>query len=122
MVQRATRLLNEKSLAVKGSRILLIGLAYKRNTGDIREAPSLKLITLLQELGAIVTGVDPYVEPHRWPSGVEPRQLSGETLASADLAILVTDHEAFDFGLLSNSSTMVFDTRNCLPAGQAHVL
>ena len=122
VVQRASRMLNDQNLAVKGSQLLLLGLAYKRNTGDIREAPSLKLITLLQELGGIVAGVDPHVEPHKWPCGVEPKQLSAETLASADLAILVTDHEAFDFGLLSNSSTMVFDTRNCLPAGQAQVL
>ena len=101
---------------------MLVGLAYKRNTSDIREAPSLKLIELLQELGAIVSGVDPYVEPHRWPSGVVSEPLTGATLAAADLAIIVTDHSDFDLDLLSNSPTPVFDTRRCLPAGSAHVL
>ncbi len=122
LLQRATRLLNDQSRAVKGSRILIVGLAYKRNTGDIREAPSLKLIVLLQELGAIVIGIDPYVEQHRWPFGVEAQHLSQQTLAAADLVIIVTDHEVFDLHLLTNTSTMVFDTRHCLPAGQAHLL
>ena len=122
VVQRVVRMLNDRSRSVKGSRILLVGLAYKRNTGDIREAPSLKLIDLLQEMGAIVAGVDPYVEPHLWPSGVEPRPLTADTLASSDLAILVTDHDSFDFSLLSDSPTLIFDTRNRLPADRAQVL
>lgn len=122
VVQRVTRLLNDCSRAVRGSRILLVGLAYKRNTGDIREAPSLKLIELLQDLGAIVSGVDPYVEPHRWPSGVVPQPLSLDTLDAVDLAIVVTDHTDFDLDLLSASMTPVFDTRHCLPVGSAHVL
>lgn len=122
VVQRVTRLLNDCSQAVKGSRIMLVGLAYKRDTGDIREAPSLKLIELLQELGAHVSGVDPYVEPHRWPAGVVSRPLSRTTLAATDLTIIVTDHSNFDLDLLSNSPTPVFDTRRCLPAGSAHLL
>lgn len=122
VVQRATRLLNDCSRAVKGSRILLVGLAYKRNTGDIREAPSLKLIELLQELGAIVSGVDPFIEPHRWPTGVTSVPLDQATLAATDLTIIVTDHSEFDLELLSTSPTPVFDTRNCLPTGLAHVL
>ena len=122
VVQRAVRLLNNRSLAVRGSRILLIGLAYKRNTGDIREAPSLKLISLLQELGAIVDGVDPFVEAHLWPSGVERQQLTREVLEKADLAVIVTDHESFDYSVLIDTSAMVLDTRNCLPANLAEVL
>ena len=122
VVERVVRLLNECSRAVKGSQIFLIGLAYKRNTGDIREAPSLKLIKLLLELGAILSGVDPYVEWQRWPEEVERRPLTQGTLDEADLAIIVTDHECFDLRLLSNTSTTVFDTRNCLSEGTAHTL
>jgi UDP-N-acetyl-D-glucosamine dehydrogenase len=122
VLQRVVRMLNDRSLAVRGSKVLLVGLAYKRNTGDVREAPSLKLATLLQEMGAVIAGIDPYVEPHMWPLGVERRLLTDETLDWADLTILVTDHDSFDFSLLSGSSTLVFDTRNRLQAGRAQVL
>jgi UDP-N-acetyl-D-mannosaminuronic acid dehydrogenase/UDP-N-acetyl-D-glucosamine dehydrogenase len=122
VVQRVTRLLNDAGRAVRGSRIMLVGLAYKRNTGDIREAPSLKLIELLLELGAVVCGADPYVEPHRWPAAVEPRPLTAETIAEADLVLVVTDHEDFDLQLLCDADVPVFDTRNCLPERSAHTL
>jgi UDP-N-acetyl-D-glucosamine dehydrogenase len=119
VVQRLTRLLNDWCRPVRGSRIVLVGLAYKRNTGDIREAPSLKLIELLRELGAVVSAVDPFVEPHRWPAEVEPVTLSTDTLESTDVAIILTDHDAFDLDLLATAAVPVFDTRNCLPAGSA---
>jgi UDP-N-acetyl-D-mannosaminuronic acid dehydrogenase/UDP-N-acetyl-D-glucosamine dehydrogenase len=122
VVQRVTRLLNDAGRAVRGSRIMLVGLAYKRNTGDIREAPSLKLIELLLELGAVVCGADPYVEPHRWPAAVEPRPLTAETIAEADLVLVVTDHEDFDHQLLCDADVPVVDTRNCLPERSAHTL
>jgi UDP-N-acetyl-D-glucosamine dehydrogenase len=122
VVQRATRLLNDQSRAVKGSHILLIGLAYKKNTGDIREAPSLQVIKLLHELGAVVSGIDPYVEAVRWPPGVEPETLSVATLDAADLVIIITDHDDFDLEVLAGSSTVVFDTRARLPSSQAHLL
>jgi UDP-N-acetyl-D-mannosaminuronic acid dehydrogenase/UDP-N-acetyl-D-glucosamine dehydrogenase len=122
VVQRVTRLLNDCNRPVRGSRILLVGLAYKRNTGDIREAPSLKLIELLLELGAALSGVDPYVEPHRWPVAVEPRDLTAETLEATDLVIVITDHDEFDLRLLSDGAVPVFDTRNCLPERSDHTL
>lgn len=114
VVSRAAQILNESSLPLRGSRVLLVGLAYKRNTGDIRESPSLRLIDLLQESGAKVLAADEHVEPHRWPDDVERVGLVMETLNSADLAILVTDHSDFDLSLLEASGTPVLDTRNAL--------
>lgn len=114
VVQRAIANLNNRERSVKGSRIALIGLAYKKNTGDIRESPSLRLIELLQELGAELLAVDPHVEEYRWPQNVERIELSDKALTGVDLAILVTDHDNLDLECLSVSGVPVLDTRNRL--------
>ncbi|MFC6354667.1 nucleotide sugar dehydrogenase [Luethyella okanaganae] len=114
VVQRTMRMLNDAGNALRGSRVLLVGLAYKRDTGDIRESPSVRLVELLQEYGALVQAIDGHVEAHRWPVGVERVELTSETLGAADIAILVTDHARFDFELIEQSSTLVLDTRNRL--------
>ncbi len=112
VVQRVTALLNEESKAVRGSAIVLIGLSYKKNTGDIRESPALKLIQLFHELGARVLGIDPYVEEYRWPRHVERAMLTASTLDDADIAVLITDHDDFDLGVLADTNTWLLDTRN----------
>lgn len=112
VVQRVVTQLNDESKAVRGSTIMLVGLSYKKNTGDIRESPSLKLIELLGELGARVIGVDPHVEEYRWPEGLTSAPLTAETVEQVDLAILVTDHDDFDLAMLGQSSTPVLDTRD----------
>lgn len=122
VVQRLTRLLNDCGRAVRGSRILLVGLAYKRNTGDIREAPSLKLIELLHELGATLSAVDPYVEPHRWPALVVRHPSVAAGLEDTDLVVVVTDHDDLELDLLSETPIPVFDTRHCLPRSAVHTL
>ncbi|AWB96145.1 nucleotide sugar dehydrogenase [Agromyces badenianii] len=114
VLQRAMRMLNDLGSAIRDSRVLLVGLAYKRDTGDIRESPSLRLIELLLECGALVKGADGHVEAHRWPAHVEQAELTSETIDSADLVILLTDHTDFDLELLGRSSTPVLDTRNRL--------
>lgn len=112
VAQRLMVLLNRAGKALNGSRIVLVGLSYKRNTGDIRESPSLRLIDVLRELGAVIVGVDDRVEPHRWPTGVEQAPYTAETIASADAVVLVTDHEEFDLNLLAESPVPVLDTKN----------
>jgi nucleotide sugar dehydrogenase len=119
VVQRATRLLNDISKPVRGSTILLIGLAYKKNTGDIRESPALKVIQLLCELGAKVVAVDPHVEEYRWPELTERVELTPVTLGSADLVIVLTDHDQFELETISASGTPTLDTRRVLHG--AHV-
>lgn len=118
VVERATNLLNDHKKAVNGARVLIIGLSYKKNTGDVREAPALRLVPLLIERGAEVTAADPHVADHRWPAEVNRVVLSSETLAAADIAILVTDHDAFDLTALTQTSTPVLDTRNVTNGSQ----
>lgn len=116
VVQRAIELLNDESKSLRGSRILLVGVAYKKNSGDSRESPALKIIELLGRYGAQVLAADPHVVESRWPSGAERVDLSAETIANADLAIVITDHDDFDLDALTDKSvaspTRVLDTRN----------
>lgn len=114
VVQRASRLLNDIGLPLKGATVMLVGLAYKRDTGDIRESPSIKLIDLLVDYGARVVAVDSHVEDHRWPREAVCQELTPTTIANADLAILVTDHSDMDISVLEEAATPVLDTRNRL--------
>ena len=116
VVQRVTDLLNESAKAVKGSKILLAGIAYKPNTGDIRESPALRIIDLLLGRGATVLAADPFVPDHLWPHGVERVDLDPESIDTVDLVLLINQHHEFDLSLLSRSTTPVFDTRNVVPA------
>ncbi len=114
VVNRIIKILNDDLKSVRGSRILLVGLAYKANTGDIRESPSLKLIELLDGLGAELLAVDDLIEDHRWPEGVKKVQLTAELLDSVDLSVLVTPHSRVDYRLLESPSRRVLDTQNRL--------
>jgi len=112
VVQRAMTTLNKSHKSLNGSKVLLVGLSYKKNTGDIRESPSLRIIELLRELGAEIYGVDDHVESHRWPANVIHAELSSTTLNDMDISILLTDHDDFDLSLLEKSQTPVLDTKN----------
>lgn len=112
VVDRATSMLNDRSKSVRGSRIALVGLSYKKNSGDTREAPSARVIELLGALGADIVAVDPHVEDHRWPTGVERILPEAAAFADVDLAIVLTDHADVDLAMLRGVPT--FDTRNVL--------
>ncbi|MBX3193992.1 MAG: nucleotide sugar dehydrogenase [Microbacteriaceae bacterium] len=112
VVQRLMQVLNQSGKAVKGSKVVLVGLAYKRNSSDIRESPALRLIELLKEYGADLVAVDEHVEDFRWPAGVAKASLDAGLVESADALILITDHDDLDLGLLAGSRTPVLDTRN----------
>lgn len=114
VAQRSMELLNEDQRSLNGSTILLVGLAYKRDTADIRESPSLRLIELLTSFGASIRGADAHVESHRWPTAVERVEFSVAEIEAADLVILVTDHSDFDLALLNDSPTPVLDTKGRL--------
>lgn len=122
VVQRTIINLNNRSKSIRGSKIALLGLAYKKNTGDIRESPSLRLIELLNEFGAELVAVDPLVESHRWPQGVERVILTEELISTLDLAILVTDHDDIDLGMVELSGLSVLDTRNRIKSLGADLL
>lgn len=114
VVQRLIGILNAEKRALNGARIALIGLAYKKNSGDIRESPALRLIDLLDEYGAELVGVDGHVEGHRWPSAVQRVADVRSALDGADAAVLVTDHDALDLAALEEAPIPVFDAKNRL--------
>jgi len=122
VVQRAVAALNRRSLAVRGQRILLLGLAYKKNTGDSREAPSGEIIKRLLGLGADVYAVDPHVPCDHVPDGVTMVKLTADELDAAELTILVVEHDAFDRQLISASGAHILDCRNVLSGPNVETL
>ena len=114
VAQRAILNLNRQGKAVKRSRILVLGLSYKRNSGDVRVSPVIGLCRRLVDLGADVRACDPFVDRSWDMPGVTRVELSADVL-DADLVIVATDHDSFDWRLVAESSTHVLDTRRCLP-------
>lgn len=113
VVARVSAMLNDRGTAVRGARIGLVGLSYKKNSGDVREAPAMRVVELLRCLGAELVALDPHVEPHRWPQGVERRAVEPGALDDCDVAVLLTDHDDVDLAVLDGIPA--FDTRNVLP-------
>jgi UDP-N-acetyl-D-glucosamine dehydrogenase len=118
VVGRIAEALNEHSKPVKGSRILILGVAYKKDIDDTREAPALELMDLLMEQGAIVSFHDPYVmtlprtrrRPHL--AGIARLELSPETVQSQDCVAIVTDHSDYSWNEIIGTARLVVDTRN----------
>jgi len=115
VVRRVTMALNGRRQAVNGSRVLLLGLAYKRNTGDARESPALAVADRLAILGAQVRAADPHVEGS-CACQAERVEATEEELAAADIVVLLTDHDEFDYDAVIGSSRLVLDTRHRLSA------
>ena len=114
VIARLTRSLNERSRPIKGQRILLLGMAYKRNTGDARESPSREIAEGLLELGAHVHVADPHMDIHQLPSGVVPAKADSDELAAADVVVALVDHDAFDAGLIVEHASFIFDCKDWL--------
>ncbi|HEX2272396.1 MAG TPA: UDP binding domain-containing protein, partial [Acidimicrobiales bacterium] len=102
--------------SVNGSRILVLGLAYKRNTGDARESPAIAVVDQLLQLGADVRAADPHVGGHQPPQRVPRAEVTSEELSAADLVVLLTDHDEFDYGLVAEHARSILDTRRRLHA------
>ncbi len=116
VVGKTVEALNNRGVATNGAKILVLGLAYKKDIDDVRESPSLKLIELLQARGARVDYNDPYVpRTHRmrhYDLGMESVPLTKEALASYDCVVISTDHTDYDFNFIVDNSRLVIDTRN----------
>jgi UDP-N-acetyl-D-glucosamine dehydrogenase len=113
VVQRAAEILNGVERSVRGSRILVIGVAYKPNVGDVRESPGVEVISRLLQRGAIVRYVDPHVATVALPGGAAvPRvDLSAAELEASDLVVITTYHDDLDWELVANRAPLVLDTR-----------
>ncbi|MCW2779517.1 MAG: UDP-glucose/GDP-mannose dehydrogenase [Frankiales bacterium] len=114
VVRRVMLGLNRRGKAVNGARVLVLGLSYKRNTSDAREAPAAGVVSRLLALGAKVSACDPLVRDVDLPHGVDRVELDATVLADSDAVVLLTDHDAFDYELVTAHSSYVLDTRNRL--------
>lgn len=114
--QRAMGVLNERGLAMKGAKVLVLGVAYKQDINDYRESPALRVIQCLRALGAKVRYYDPYVPEYafdgRRESGLEA--LTPEALEDADLVMVTTAHTCVDYDLVAAHAPVVFDTKNAM--------
>lgn len=109
---RIADLLNEDGRALKGSRILLLGVAYKRDVADIRESPALSILSLLKHKGADVQYHDPYIAHVDEAGWWESQPLTSDLLKSQDCVVITTDHSNVDYEQVVRHSKLVFDTRN----------
>ena len=122
VVRRVTAKLNRARQSVNGARILVLGLAYKRNSGDARQSPAVAVVSRLVALGADVRAADPLVHGHDVPPGLELVTLDESQLTAADLVLVLTDHDAFDWKAVEHVADKVLDTRNRLAGSGAEVL
>src|SRR5437879_11994064 len=116
-VGRIVDRLNEQGRAARGSTVLVLGVAYKKDIDDVRESPALDVIRLLQQRGAVVRYHDPHVRKLRDEAiDLTSPPLTAETLAAADCVVIVTDHSDVDYALVARSARLGVDTRNPLAA------
>ena len=106
--------LNDLAITIKNSNILLIGMAYKKDIDDVRESPSLDIMALLEEQGAMVDYYDPYISEIKWNSEIKKGylNLSEINLDSYSAIVILTDHTNINYDKIKNSSTLIIDTRN----------
>jgi UDP-N-acetyl-D-mannosaminuronic acid dehydrogenase/UDP-N-acetyl-D-glucosamine dehydrogenase len=114
VVTRVVEHLNRRRLAVNGSRVLLVGLTYKRNSKDARQSPATAVARRLAELGAELSAVDPRIPPAEVPPGVQLVDCTSETVGAADVVVVLADHDDIDWELLERHGDRVLDTRNRL--------
>ena len=127
VVSKTIEALNERGKSIKGARILVLGIAYKKDIDDQRESPSLKIISLLQKKGAIVSYNDPYVPQsfgHRDYPGLKLKsvRLSEKKLKEFNAVVIATDHSGYDYDWIVKNSFLVIDTRNAIKKRRKNVV
>jgi UDP-N-acetyl-D-glucosamine dehydrogenase len=116
VVHRTMEALNDQHKSLNGSRLLVLGAAYKKDVDDVRESPSLRVISLLKQRGALVEYHDPYVprleKEHRFEYEMESVPISPERISKYDAVLILTDHSSIDYGMIVANAIQVVDTRN----------
>ncbi len=116
VVSRVMDALNDRGVALRGSKVLILGIAYKKDIDDPRESPAVKIIELLKERGAIIDYNDPLIPRippmRKHDLKLESVELTNETLAEYDCVLIVTDHSAYEYDRIVDYSRLVVDTRN----------
>ena len=122
VVQLVSDGLNDDSKAMKGSRLLVLGVAYKRDIDDVRESPALSIIDRLRSKGCNVRYHDPFVRELRFGDAhtegngapLSSVELTDEEIRAADCVVIVTNHSQIDYGRITAQAALVVDTRNAL--------
>ena len=126
VVSKIIDALNERGRALKGCRILVLGVAYKKNVDDIRKSPAVELMEILRAKGAEINYSDPHVpvfpkmREHRFE--LASVALTPESVARYDLLLLATDHSAFDYGMLKEHARLIVDTRGVYQEPAHHII
>jgi UDP-N-acetyl-D-glucosamine dehydrogenase len=114
-VEKVVAALNEQGKAARGSKVLVVGVAYKKDVDDLRESPALDVIRLLERMGAAVQYHDPFIpELHEDSVTLKSVPLTAEAVRAADCVVIVTDHSKLDYGMLSKESRALVDTRHAV--------
>ena len=116
VVNRIADALNDRGITLKGSKCLVLGVAYKPDVDDIRESPALDVIGLLQKKGADVNYHDPYIPRLRTHDEIEMTSVPDvmEAVGNADCVVIITDHKVYDYQAILNKAKFIFDSRNAL--------
>ncbi|MGB1252128.1 MAG: nucleotide sugar dehydrogenase, partial [Candidatus Promineifilaceae bacterium] len=123
VVEKVTTALNDQAKAVRGSRVLILGVAYKPNISDVRESPALDIIQLLLDRGAEIVYHDPHVptlEREGYP--LDTQALDSALLNSADCTVIVSNHKAIAWDLVATQASVIVDTRNVIKSADAQKL
>jgi UDP-N-acetyl-D-glucosamine dehydrogenase len=124
VVEKITEALNQHGKCLKGSRLLIVGVAYKKDINDVRESPALDIISLLARQGAQISYHDPFV-PSLPIEGIEQKSkdLTEKTLEDQDCVVIVTNHSGLDYQRVVKASRLIMDTRNALKGYKgAHIV
>jgi len=118
VVQKAVDALNERSKSIKGAKILVLGIAYKKDVDDMRESPALKIIQLLNEKGAVVDYNDPYIptmpKTRHYSLNMKSVSLTKANISKYDCVLIVTDHTDYDYSWIAENSSLIVDSRNVI--------
>ncbi len=127
VVTKTVEALNRKGKPIKGAKVLILGIAYKKDVDDQRESPALKIISLLQKKGAKVSYNDPHVLQsfgHRAYPGLDLKsmELTTRNLKGFDAVIIATDHSAYDYDWIAKNAVLIIDTRNAIKRKKRNVV
>ncbi len=124
VVEKSARILNRHKKCLNGSKIVMLGIAYKKDIADYRESPALVILDILRKEGAVVSVVDPYVDVFFNHNGDQFKSvpLTAELLKNSDLVVLATDHTDFDKEFIIKNSPVIYDTRNFFKTKNAKII
>jgi len=118
--------LNERQKSVRGSKVLVLGVAYKKNVDDVRESPSVMLMEKLRDLGAEVAYSDPFIptfpKMRRHAFNLKSVELNTKNLAAFDCVLLATDHDDFDYALIEKHAKLIIDARGRFLEPKPHII